>query len=34
MIIRKAVEVIASMAFLMLVAGNFYQKNHAKKAVP
>lgn len=34
MIIRKAVEFITSMAFLMLIAGNFYQKNHAKKAVP
>jgi len=34
MIIRKAIEVITSMAFVMLVAGNFYQKNHTKKAVP
>ena len=34
MIIRKAVEVIASMAFLTPAAGNFYQKNHTKKAVP
>ena len=32
MIIRKAVEVITSMAFLMLVAGNFYQKNHTIKS--
>lgn len=32
MIIRKAVEFITSMAFLMLVAGNFYQKNHTKKS--
>ena len=34
MSIRKAVEVITSMAFLILVTGNFYQKNYTKKAVP
>ena len=31
MIIRKAVEFITSMAFLMLVAGNFYQKKITQK---